>query len=366
MSLARSIPSVTPASSAQRTVAVAALSLGLLLVGICLQAPTAQAASPSASAGKGSMAQAGQAPAAQSKDDGLPPMTVEKVGKDVYVIRGVAGQASTANAGFISNAGAVATGKGLVVFDTLGTPALGAKMRSLIEKASGEKVKVVIVSHYHADHFYGLQSFEGPGVEIIAHPMAERVFKDDNTANRLAQRRQDLFPWVSEETRLILAPRKAKVSATENEQFKLGRYTFTLIDGLGAHAPDDLMMRVDELGVVFAGDLFFTGRIPFVGNANPKVWLAALERMAEQPPKVAIPGHGKVSYAPEKDLDLTRRYLAFLSARMAEAVANLQSFEEAYEATDWSAFSKLPAFGAANRLNAYGAYLHAEQDALKK
>lgn len=69
-----------------------------------------------------------------------------------------AGAASSANAGFISNAGAVATGAGLVVFDTLGTPPLGAKMRRLIEEASGERVKVVVVSHYHADHFYGIQA----------------------------------------------------------------------------------------------------------------------------------------------------------------------------------------------------------------
>ena len=298
--------------------------------------------------------------------DGLPPMAIEKVGQDVYVVRGQAGQASAANAGFISNAGAVATGEGLVVFDTLGTPALGAKMRKLLEDASGEKVKLVVVSHYHADHFYGIQAFQGPGVEIIAHPNAEQVFKDANTQNRLAQRQQDLFPWVSEDTRLVLAARKAKVAPGQNETFQLGRHRFTLIDGLGAHAPDDLMMRVDNLGVVFAGDLFFTGRVPFVGSANPRVWLAALDRMAEQPPKVAIPGHGAISHQPQKDLDLTRRYLDFLSKQMAQAVANLQSFEEAYDSIDWSAFKDLPAFSAANRLNAHGAYLHAEQDALKK
>ena len=126
------------------------------------------------------------------------------------------------------------------------------------------------------------------------------------------------------------------------------------------------MMRVDNLGVVFAGDLFFTGRVPCVGSANPRVWLAALDRMAEQPPKVAIPGHGAISHAPQKDLDLTRRYLDFLSKQMAQAVANLQSFEEAYDSIDWSAFKNLPAFSVANRINAHGAYLHAEQDALKK
>jgi len=298
--------------------------------------------------------------------DGLPPMEVQKVGEDVYVVQGQSGAASSANAGFISNAGAVATGEGLVVFDTLGTPALGARMRQLIEQASGEKAKVVVVSHYHADHFYGIQSFAGPGVEIIAHPTSVVVFKGDNTTRRLEQRRQDLFPWVSEDTHLMLASRMAKITPTQNETFKLGRYSFTLIDGLGAHAPDDMMMRVEELGVLFTGDLFFTGRVPFVGDADPKLWLKGLTRMTETPPKVAIPGHGAVSYAPEKDIELTRRYLTYLSEKMAEAVANMQSFEEAYEAIDWSEFKDLPAFSLANRLNAVGAYLNAEKDALKQ
>lgn len=298
--------------------------------------------------------------------DGLPPMEVQKVGKDVYFVQGQSGAASSANAGFISNAGAVATGAGLVVFDTLGTPGLGTKMRELIEAASGEKTKIIVVSHYHADHFYGIQSFMAPGVQVIAHPNATQVFNGENTQKRLEQRRQDLFPWVSEDTHLMLAPRQAKITPTQNETFKLGRYSFTLIDGLGAHAPDDMMMRVDELGVVFAGDLFFTGRVPFVGDADPKVWLAALGRMSETPPKVAIPGHGAVSYAPAKDIELTRRYLSYLSERMAKAVAEMQSFEEAYASIDWAQFEALPAFAFANRLNALGAYLNAEKDALKK
>ncbi len=303
---------------------------------------------------------------ASAESDGLPPMELHKVGQDVYYVQGQSGAASSANAGFISNAGAVATGAGLVVFDTLGTPALGAKMRKLIEDASGEKVKIVVVSHYHADHFYGIQAFAGPGVEIIAHPNSVAVFNGENTQRRLEERRQDLFPWVNDETHLILAPRMAKITPTQNETFQLGRYHFTLIDALGAHAPDEMMMRVEELGVMFAGDLFFTGRLPFVGDADPKVWLAALDRMSEKPPKIAIPGHGAVSYEPDKDLGLTHRYLTYLAAQMAIAVANLQSFDEAYASIDWSEYKDLPAFSLANRLNALGAYLNAQRDMLNQ
>lgn len=307
----------------------------------------------------------GSAAMAQMDADGLPPMRLQTVGRDVYFVQGVPGVANSANAGFNSNAGAVATGAGLVVFDTLGSPALAEKFIRLVQHASGESVKLVVVSHYHADHFYGLQSLLGQGVVVIAHPKSVAVFQSDNTPQRLAQRKQDLFPWVNEQTRLIPPTRLAKVHGQQTERFQLGRYHFTLLDGQSGHAEDDLMMRVDELGVLFTGDLFFTGRLPFVGNSDPKDWLRAIDNMMLQMPKVAIPGHGPISTEPARDIDLTQRYLKFLAQAMAKAVAEMQTFDEAYASTDWSAFKDLPAFEAANKLNAYGAFVNAEKDALK-
>ena len=36
---------------------------------------------------------------------------------------------------------------------------------------------------------------------------------------------------------------------------------------------------------------------------------------------------------------------------------DMTPFDEAYKATDWSAFEHLPLFAAANRMNAYNTYL---------
>jgi glyoxylase-like metal-dependent hydrolase (beta-lactamase superfamily II) len=40
-----------------------------------------------------------------------------------------------------------------------------------------------------------------------------------------------------------------------------------------------LMIDVPSEGVLFAGDLVFRGRIPFVGNADSKGWLSALDQI---------------------------------------------------------------------------------------
>jgi glyoxylase-like metal-dependent hydrolase (beta-lactamase superfamily II) len=60
--------------------------------------------------------------------------------------------------------------------------------------------------------------------------------------------------------------------------FRLGGVTFRIVYSGGAHAPDDLLLHVVEERVVFAGDLLFAGRLPFVGNADSKGWLKAWKR----------------------------------------------------------------------------------------
>ena len=64
---------------------------------------------------------------------------------------------------------------------------------------------------------------------------------------------------------------------------------------------------------------------------------------------------------------MTRDYLAYLRRTMGQAVAELESFDEAYAQDRLVAHSRtLPAFEPANRINAYGTYLLMEQEALKE
>jgi glyoxylase-like metal-dependent hydrolase (beta-lactamase superfamily II) len=132
----------------------------------------------------------------------------------------------------------------------------------------------------------------------------------------------------------------------------------------GAHAPEDLMLFVKEDRLLFAGDLLYAGRVPFVGNADSANWLRAMDKLIALDAQVVVPGHGPATRDVQRDLVLTRDYLRFLRESMGAAVANLQSFDEAYAATDWSRFKGLPAFEQANRINAWGTYLRMEQEAL--
>ncbi len=289
-----------------------------------------------------------------------------QVAPHVYYFQGEAGVASAANKGFMSNAGFVVTGAGVVVYDALATPVLGEAMIEEIRRITPEPIKKVIVGHYHADHIYGLQAFKRVGAEIIAHEAGRAYLNSDLAEQRLAQRRADLFPWVDENTRLIAADTWLSFDQTKTQQFTLGKMHFRVIDSSGAHSSEDILLYVEEEKVLFAGDIYFSGRIPFVGNADSRVWLKTLDRLLDVKPDVVVPGHGAASRNTLQDMQLTKSYLEFLRAQMGKAVEELMSFEEAYAKTDWSGFEKYPAFQAANRLNAYGTFLLMEKESLEK
>ncbi|MGZ5064343.1 MAG: MBL fold metallo-hydrolase [Usitatibacter sp.] len=280
----------------------------------------------------------------------------------VYYVQGQPGVASAANEGFNSNAGFVVTGAGIVVVDALGTPALGKAFREAIAGISGEPIRRVIVTHYHADHFYGLRAFKDAGAEVWAHKAARGYLDGGEAERRREQRARDLFPWVDDSMEIVRPDRWLD----EDTAFTLGAVRFEIHHLGPAHSPEDLIVVLPDEGVVFGGDILFAGRIPFVGEADSRRWLERIGELLRMKPRVMITGHGELSREPLKDLALTRDYLRFLREAMGNAVADFVPFEEAYAKTDWSRFSKLPAFDAANRVNAYGTYLLMERESLGK
>ncbi len=294
------------------------------------------------------------------------PLTVKvtpiQVTPRVYYVQGTPGVASSANQGYNSNAGFVVTDEGVVVVDALGTPPLGAALLQAIRGVTRKPVKRVVVTHYHADHFYGLEPFKRAGAQIWAHAAAREYLQSEEPRRRLAQRARDLFPWVDEKTALVPADRWLE----RDEAFTLGGVRFEVSHFGPAHSPEDVVVTVPQEGVIFSGDILFAGRIPFVGEADSKQWLERIDRLLALEPRLMVTGHGAVSRDPKRDLALTRDYLLFLRQAMGKAVEDLVPFEEAYRATDWSRFAKVPAFEAANRINAYGQYLVMERELLKR
>ena len=103
--------------------------------------------------------------------------------------------ASLANKGYMSNAGFVVTDDGVVVFDALGTPALGRAMIAAIRKVTPAPIRRVIVSHYHADHIYGLQALKSPGTGDLGARQSQGLFHLRRRRSAARAARVDLAPW---------------------------------------------------------------------------------------------------------------------------------------------------------------------------
>ena len=279
------------------------------------------------------------------------------VAPDVWMVQGLSALGSSANRNFISNAGFVVTSAGVVVIDALGSPELARELRAEIARVTPLPVTHVIVTHYHADHIYGLQVFKDEGASVVAHRQALLYLNSETAQQRLAASRKDLFPWVDEKTRLVTADRWIDGPAT----LQVGDTILELHPVGPSHTPEDLAVWLPQRRVLFAGDLMFRGRIPFVGQADSAHWVQALDTLLGFDARVVVPGHGPASDRVRDDLQMTRDYLLHLRRTMGEAARNMDPFEEAYARTDWSRFEKLPLFGVANRMNAYNTYLLMEQ-----
>jgi glyoxylase-like metal-dependent hydrolase (beta-lactamase superfamily II) len=281
------------------------------------------------------------------------------VAPGAWMVQGHSALGSSANRNYISNAGFVVTNDGVVVVDALGSPALAEELLAQIRRITPLPVRHVIVTHYHADHIYGLQVFKAAGATVIAHRAAGTYLNSDTAVQRLKASREEMFPWIDENTRLVSADRWIDGPTS----LVVGGTEFRLLPVGPSHTPEDLVVLVPKLRTLFAGDLVFRGHVPFVGQADSGHWITALDTLLDHELDVVVPGHGPPSTTARADLELTRDYLVHLRKTMGEAARNMEPFEEAYARTDWSRFEPLPLFRAANRINAYNTYLLMEHGA---
>ena len=296
---------------------------------------------------------------AQAAPPGAPAMAARQVSPSAWYVEGLSALGTPANQNFISNAGFVITPAGVVVIDALGSPVLAQRLLAEIREHTAQPVTHVILTHYHADHIYGLQTFKAAGAKVVAHQGGRLYLNSDTARLRLDASRAELAPWVNQETRLV----QADEWIAGEQELVVGGVRLRLKPVGPAHTPEDLVVYLPQEQVLFAGDLVFRGRIPFVGQADSRQWIRSLDTLLAYDAQVIVPGHGPVSSQARQDMELTRDYLIHLRKVMGEAAKNLEPFDAAYQAADWSRFESLPLFRVANRMNAYNTYLLMEREA---
>jgi glyoxylase-like metal-dependent hydrolase (beta-lactamase superfamily II) len=147
---------------------------------------------------------------------------------------------------------------------------------------------VVVNTHVHFDHAFGNAAFRP--CEIWAHEGCAEALRTNGPAQR-----ENVGRWVpdllAELARTPLdPPDRTFVDATALD---LGARIAELRHLGRGHTDHDVIVRVPDTGLVFAGDLVEHGAPPGFEDSYPLDWPATLGLLLDLTDGVVVPGHGE-------------------------------------------------------------------------
>jgi glyoxylase-like metal-dependent hydrolase (beta-lactamase superfamily II) len=258
----------------------------------------------------------------------------------------------------LGESGAVAflvTEEGVLVVDSGDTPANGRVVVEKIRSVTAKPIRFVVLTHYHGDHVWGLQSFP-PEALIIAPENMPRNFKRDGEelkaamgrlSGQIAESRGALGKMGKEQT----SKRTDEETRLKNDEAKLALYreirimpphilfTGKLTIRLGgetaevvfpgpAHTDDNAWVYFPGQKVLHMGDMIFNKLHPYIdwqAGSNTANWIAQLKIAESLPVDKVIPGHGPL--AGKEVLAEQARYLTDLRAVVAAEIKKGTSLE---------------------------------------
>lgn len=244
----------------------------------------------------------------------------QRVADGIYVLEGAREHFSRANGGDIANTGFIATPAGAVVIDTGASLRYGQAQRAAVRAATGHDAVQVYITHAHPDHFLGSQAY----ADLPVHALPATAARIAQNGDQLAQ---NLYLLVGSAMAGTAVHAPAALPSPPPAVATFGGRRLQLI-ALQGHSGADLAVFDEATGSLFAGDLVFFERAPTTPDADITAWLAALERLAQLPLRVLVPGHGPVVRGPEA-IAQTRDYLRWVQATLREAAAQGLDMNEA-------------------------------------
>ncbi|MCA1791790.1 MAG: MBL fold metallo-hydrolase, partial [Thioalkalivibrio sp.] len=291
------------------------------------------------------------------------PLPYYQLAPDTYFLYGNIAQVNERNRGFNGNAGFVVTPDGVVVIDSLGTPALGRRLIATIRSVTDRPIRYLILTHSHPDHAYGAAAFrELDDVTVIGHP-GIREYLASPVIEESADYRRDVlgadmhgFKGVEPDV-YIDRPRLGKPHVLE-----LGDRRFDIYNAGKHHSYGDLVIHQSGADILWISDLAFNQRTTFMGDGDSQQaiegqdWL--LGNFADA--SLMVPGHGSPQTAPFPMVGQTRDYIQRLRDTMAAAIENGLTLSEAVEQSQFPDWADVPLYEENHRRNANFVYLEME------
>ena len=184
------------------------------------------------------------------------------------------------------NFGYVTTSDGIVMIDSPHKPSVAMKVKA--ESESKGQLRYIINTEPHGDHWTGNAFFDVP---VIAHEGVRTRILNTNMEEHVAR----VAAFGPEEPKL-LEGYKANVpiiTFKNGMTMHVGDHTFQMIHMPG-HTLYQAAILVKEEGVVFTSDNIFRGVQTWLHEANPDLWLVALESLRNLDENIFVPGHGEI------------------------------------------------------------------------
>ncbi|MGW5681472.1 MBL fold metallo-hydrolase [Nonomuraea sp. NPDC003754] len=167
------------------------------------------------------------------------------------------------------------------------------------EYARGRKLYLT-TTHFHPEHAFGAQTFAGEATFLINRAQAEDLATKGPGY-------LDMFKGLGEPVaRQLEGVELATPDIVYDDSYDLdlgGRMVRLRATGR-AHSKGDQVITVPDAGVMFTGDLVEAGQFaifpwfpPHDTDVSGIRWIAVMQRLAEQSPRVVVPGHGDIGGA---------------------------------------------------------------------
>jgi glyoxylase-like metal-dependent hydrolase (beta-lactamase superfamily II) len=207
---------------------------------------------------------------AEQQPQQTPPLSIEKVKGNIYVVSGGSG----ANAGFFIG------DKEVFLIDVKMSPESSRQMLDDIKKLTSLPVTTIILTHSDGDHVNGFPGVT-KGLTIIAQ---EQCLKE---LEKAAEEQPFLKDYLPNQT------------FASDRTLKSGDDVIDLRNYGPAHTGGDAVVYLPGERVAFVGDLAFIGRDPLIHrlkNGNSLGLAKTLKAILDHKPKIEtfVPGHGSL------------------------------------------------------------------------
>lgn len=214
------------------------------------------------------------------------------------------------------NVGVIVTDTGSVLVDAGNSPRHARRILRALAARDLPPVSYVIYTHHHWDHVFGAQVYVAPViahdvchdllVERAARPWSTAYIEDEIRRNPAAEPIYAAIDRAVDDWqgfRVVLPT----LTFTHRMTLETGGLSIGIEHVGGQHAPDSVVVRVPDAGVLFVSDCFYKPT-PLTRTADSTLGYALIERfLADEAIRLFIDGHTPTPYTREMIAELLTR-----------------------------------------------------------